>query len=107
MYVNVAVLKETKPNERRVALTPSVAPKLIKLGAKLHMQSGAGDAIRLQRQAKTRSLSALARAAISPRRAALSSSASSQDTSPNRPSPLGPTRRSGLSTRSGCSVRSA
>lgn len=47
MYVNVAVLKETQPNERRVALTPSVAPKLIKLGAKLHMQSGAGAAIKL------------------------------------------------------------
>ena len=47
MYVNVAVLKETKPNERRVALTPSVAPKLIKLGARLHMQAGAGAAIRL------------------------------------------------------------
>ena len=42
MYVNVAVLKETQPHERRVALVPSVAPKLIKLGAKLHMQSGAG-----------------------------------------------------------------
>jgi NAD(P) transhydrogenase subunit alpha len=47
MYVNVAVLKETQPNERRVALTPTVAPKLIKLGAKLHMQAGAGDAIKL------------------------------------------------------------
>jgi NAD(P) transhydrogenase subunit alpha len=47
MYVNVAVLKETQPNERRVALTPSVAPKLIKLGAKLHMQSGAGEAVDL------------------------------------------------------------
>lgn len=47
MYVNVAVLKETRPNERRVALTPSVVPKLIKLGGKLHMQAGAGDAIRL------------------------------------------------------------
>ena len=47
MYVNVAVLKETQPNERRVALTPSVVPKLIKLGAKLHMQAGAGKAIRL------------------------------------------------------------
>jgi NAD(P) transhydrogenase subunit alpha len=45
MYVNVAVLKETQPNERRVALTPSVIPKLIKLGAKLHMQAGAGAAI--------------------------------------------------------------
>jgi NAD(P) transhydrogenase subunit alpha len=37
MNVNVAILKETHPHERRVALTPSVAPKLIKLGAKLHM----------------------------------------------------------------------
>ncbi len=43
MYVNVAVLKETQPHERRVALVPSVVGKLIKLGAKLHMQSGAGD----------------------------------------------------------------
>jgi len=47
MYVNIAVLKETQPNERRVALSPSTAPKLIKLGARLHMQSGAGAAIRL------------------------------------------------------------
>lgn len=47
VYVNVAVVKETKPHERRVALTPSVVPKLIKLGARLHMQAGAADAIRL------------------------------------------------------------
>ena len=47
MYVNVAVLKETQPHERRVALVPSVTAKLIKLGAKLHMQSGAADAIKL------------------------------------------------------------
>ena len=47
MYVNVAVLKETQPHERRVALVPSVVPKLIKLGAKLHMQTGAGDAVKL------------------------------------------------------------
>jgi NAD(P) transhydrogenase subunit alpha len=47
MYVNVAVLKETQPHERRVALVPSVVPKLIKLGAKLHMQEGAGDAVKL------------------------------------------------------------
>jgi NAD(P) transhydrogenase subunit alpha len=51
MYVNVAVLKETQPHERRVALVPSVIPKLIKLGAKLHMQSGAGDAIHLPESA--------------------------------------------------------
>ena len=47
MYINVAVLKETQPHERRVALVPGVAAKLIKLGAKLHMQSGAADAIKL------------------------------------------------------------
>jgi H+-translocating NAD(P) transhydrogenase subunit alpha len=43
MYVNIAVLKETHQHERRVALVPSVVGKLTKLGAKLHMQSGAGD----------------------------------------------------------------
>jgi NAD(P) transhydrogenase subunit alpha len=47
MSVNVAVLKETQPHERRVALAPSVVDKLTKLGAKLHMQSGAGAAIKL------------------------------------------------------------
>jgi NAD(P) transhydrogenase subunit alpha len=46
MYVNVAVLKETAPHERRVAMVPSVVPKLIKLGAKLHIQAGAGAAIK-------------------------------------------------------------
>jgi NAD(P) transhydrogenase subunit alpha len=48
MYVHVAVLKETRPHERRVALVPSVVPKLLKLGARLHMQSGAGSAIHLE-----------------------------------------------------------
>jgi len=47
MYVNVAVLKETRPHERRVALVPSVVPKLVKLGARLHMEAGAGLAIKL------------------------------------------------------------
>jgi len=47
MYVNVAVLKETQPHERRVALVPSVVPKLIKLGGRLHLQSDAGLAVRL------------------------------------------------------------
>jgi NAD(P) transhydrogenase subunit alpha len=47
MYVNVAVLKETQPHERRVAMVPSVVPKLIKLGARLHVQTGAGDASKL------------------------------------------------------------
>ncbi len=44
MYVNVAVLKETQPHERRVALVPALISKLTLLGARLHMQSGAGDA---------------------------------------------------------------
>ncbi len=47
MYVNVAVLTETHPHERRVALVPSVVPKLLKLGARLHLQSGAGAAIQI------------------------------------------------------------
>ena len=47
MYVNVAVLKETRPHERRVALVPSVVAKLVTLGAKLHMEAGAGLAIKL------------------------------------------------------------
>lgn len=47
MYVNVAILKETHAHERRVALVPSVVPKLLKLGAKLHMQAGAGDGSKL------------------------------------------------------------
>jgi NAD(P) transhydrogenase subunit alpha len=51
MYVNVAVLKETTPNERRVALVPSVVPKLVKLGAKVHLQAGAGAAIKLADEA--------------------------------------------------------
>jgi H+-translocating NAD(P) transhydrogenase subunit alpha len=46
MFVNIAVLKETEPHERRVALVPSIA-RLIALGAKLHMQAGAGDGVDL------------------------------------------------------------
>jgi NAD(P) transhydrogenase subunit alpha len=51
MFVNVAVLKETQPHERRVALIPSVAPRLIALGAKLHMETGAGDRVDLPDEA--------------------------------------------------------
>ncbi|HEY5810806.1 MAG TPA: hypothetical protein VIT67_22740, partial [Povalibacter sp.] len=47
MPVRIAVLKETRPNERRVAMVPAVADKLIKLGAEIRMQSGAGDAVKL------------------------------------------------------------
>jgi H+-translocating NAD(P) transhydrogenase subunit alpha len=47
MPVKIAVLKETRPNERRVAMVPAVADKLAKLGAMIHMQSGAGAAVKL------------------------------------------------------------
>jgi NAD(P) transhydrogenase subunit alpha len=47
MSVKIAVLKESRPHERRVAMVPAVAAKLIKLGADIHMQSGAGDAVKL------------------------------------------------------------
>jgi NAD(P) transhydrogenase subunit alpha len=47
MPVKIAVLKETRPHERRVALVPAVADKLVKLGAQLHLQSGAGTAVKL------------------------------------------------------------
>ena len=48
MYINVAVLTETRAHERRMALVPSVVPKLVKLGARLHMQPGAGAATGLE-----------------------------------------------------------
>jgi len=47
MYVNVAVLTETQPHERRVALVPSVVPKLRKLGARaaIHLDDAAFEAV--------------------------------------------------------------
>jgi len=47
MPVKIAVLKETRPNERRVAMVPAVADKLVKLGGEIHIQSGAGNAVKL------------------------------------------------------------
>ncbi len=47
MPVKIAVLKETRPNERRVAMVPAVADKLGKLGCEIHMQAGAGAASRI------------------------------------------------------------
>jgi NAD(P) transhydrogenase subunit alpha len=47
MPVKIAVLKETRPHERRVAMVPAVVDKLAKLGAQLHLQSGAGVAVKL------------------------------------------------------------
>jgi H+-translocating NAD(P) transhydrogenase subunit alpha len=47
MSIRISVLKETRPDEQRVALVPSVVDRLIKLGAVLSMQAGAGDAVKL------------------------------------------------------------
>ena len=42
--MKVAVLKETFPGERRVALVPANVPALTKAGVEVVVQSGAGDA---------------------------------------------------------------
>ena len=47
MAVKIAVLKETRANEKRVAMVPAVADKLTKLGAEISMQSGAGLNVKL------------------------------------------------------------
>jgi H+-translocating NAD(P) transhydrogenase subunit alpha len=47
MPVKIAVLKEGRPHERRVAMVPAVVDKLAKLGAQVHLQSGAGVAVKL------------------------------------------------------------
>ncbi|MGH8443165.1 MAG: NAD(P)(+) transhydrogenase (Re/Si-specific) subunit alpha, partial [Nevskiaceae bacterium] len=44
MAVKIAVPRENRPNERRVALVPAVVAKLKKLGAELSLEAGAGDA---------------------------------------------------------------
>lgn len=47
MPIKIAVLKETRPFEHRVALVPGVIDKLTKAGAAVFMQSGVGDAVEL------------------------------------------------------------
>lgn len=47
MAVKIAVLKETRANEKRVAMVPAVADKLAKLGAEITMQAGAGLSVKL------------------------------------------------------------
>ncbi|MEC9356424.1 MAG: Re/Si-specific NAD(P)(+) transhydrogenase subunit alpha [Pseudomonadota bacterium] len=44
MPVSITVPKETRPNEQRVALVPSVVQKLQKLGVEISLETGAGDA---------------------------------------------------------------
>ena len=45
----IGVPRETYPGEKRVATVPEVVEKLIKLGFKVAVESGAGDAARLWR----------------------------------------------------------
>lgn len=47
MAVKITALKESRPNERRVALVPSVSARLQKLGTELSVATGAGDAARI------------------------------------------------------------
>ena len=47
MAVKIAVLKETAPREKRVAMVPVVSDKLTKLGAEIRMEAGAGLASKL------------------------------------------------------------
>ena len=42
MPVVVAVPRETSPGERRVALVPDVAQRLVKSGVEVQVESGAG-----------------------------------------------------------------
>jgi H+-translocating NAD(P) transhydrogenase subunit alpha len=42
--MKVAVVKENAPGERRVALVPETVPKLVKAGAEVLVESGAGEA---------------------------------------------------------------
>ena len=44
MSFRIAVLRETRPFERRVAVVPSVVAKLRKLGAEVTLEAGAGEA---------------------------------------------------------------
>ncbi len=47
MTIKIAVLKETRADERRVAMVPDVVDKVSRLGARVFVQSGAGDAIKM------------------------------------------------------------
>ena len=51
--MRIAVLKETRPRERRVALNPDSVSALVKLGATVAVQAGAGDSAFLTDEAYT------------------------------------------------------
>ena len=42
--MKVAVVKETAPGERRVALVPETVPRLVQAGLEVLVEAGAGDA---------------------------------------------------------------
>ena len=48
MSISIAVPKETKIGELRVAITPFLVNKLVKLGANITIESGAGAGIHAQ-----------------------------------------------------------
>src|SRR5699024_4796217 len=47
MPVKVGVPRETSPGEKRVALAPSVVPRLAKLGVDILVEKGAGEGTRI------------------------------------------------------------
>jgi NAD(P) transhydrogenase subunit alpha len=47
MAVNVAVPKEIKPGERRIAINPGIAERLAKLNVEVLLQEGAGEAAQI------------------------------------------------------------
>lgn len=51
MTIKIAVLKETKPHEKRVAATPETIKKLLALGGFITVESGAGEAASITDQA--------------------------------------------------------
>lgn len=53
MPIQVAVLKESRPHEKRVAMVPTVADKLSKLGCDISLLSGAGLSSKLPDSAYT------------------------------------------------------
>ncbi|MCS4306050.1 NAD(P) transhydrogenase subunit alpha [Rheinheimera pacifica] len=53
MPIQVAVLKESRPHEKRVAMVPAVADKLSKLGCRISLLSGAGLSSKLPDSAYT------------------------------------------------------
>ena len=51
--MKIAVLAERKPGENRVAMTPPTVTKLVKLGAEVLVEPGAGAAARIPDSAYT------------------------------------------------------